>query len=185
MVETMRWEQGSLVLLDQTLLPQKIEWITCVDYKRVKVAIERLEVRGAPAIGAAAAFAMVLGAREVADKPDFLGALDAVRADLITARPTAVNLAWAANLQYALAVRLNGEDKSPAAIIKALEVKATQIYADDITMNKRMGEYGAAVLPDAADELKQLKHGAHPTISKLTARGVRRSAGAQGSLTLV
>ena len=49
MVETMRWEQGSLVLLDQTLLPQKIEWITCVDYKRVKVAIERLEVRGAPA----------------------------------------------------------------------------------------------------------------------------------------
>lgn len=71
MVETMRWEQGSLVLLDQTLLPQKIEWITCVDYKRVKVAIERLEVRGAPAIGAAAAFAMVLGAREVADKPDF------------------------------------------------------------------------------------------------------------------
>ena len=42
MVETMRWEQGSLVLLDQTLLPQKIEWITCVDYKRVKVAIERL-----------------------------------------------------------------------------------------------------------------------------------------------
>ena len=44
MVETMRWEQGSLVLLDQTLLPQKIEWITCVDYKRVKVAIERLEV---------------------------------------------------------------------------------------------------------------------------------------------
>ena len=118
MVETMRWEQGSLVLLDQTLLPQKIEWITCVDYKRVKVAIERLEVRGAPAIGAAAAFAMVLGAREVADKPDFLGALDVVRADLITARPTAVNLAWAANLQYALAVRLNGEDKSPAAIIK-------------------------------------------------------------------
>ena len=117
MVETMRWEQGSLVLLDQTLLPQKIEWITCVDYKRVKVAIERLEVRGAPAIGAAAAFAMVLGGREVADKPDFLGALDAVRADLITARPTAVNLAWAANLQYALAVRLNGEDKSPAAII--------------------------------------------------------------------
>ena len=79
MVETMRWEQGSLVLLDQTLLPQKIEWITCVDYKRVKVAIERLEVRGAPAIGAAAAFAMVLGAREVENKPDFLGALDVVR----------------------------------------------------------------------------------------------------------
>ena len=180
MVETMRWEQGSLVLLDQTLLPQKIEWITCVDYKRVKVAIERLEVRGAPAIGAAAAFAMVLGAREVADKPDFLGALDAVRADLITARPTAVNLAWAANLQYALAVRLNGEDKSPAAIIKALEEKAEQIYADDITMNKRMGEYGAAVLPEAAVVLTHCNAGALATCGWGTALGVIRSAYAQG-----
>ena len=185
MVETMRWEQGSLVLLDQTLLPQKIEWITCVDYKRVKVAIERLEVRGAPAIGAAAAFAMVLGAREVANKPDFLGALDAVRADLITARPTAVNLAWAANLQYALAVRLNGEDKSPAAIIKALEEKAEQIYADDITMNKRMGEYGAAVLPDAAVVLTHCNAGALATCGWGTALGVIRSAYAQGKLKMV
>ena len=65
MVETMLWEQGKLVLLDQTLLPNKIEWISCEDYLRVKLAIERLEVRGAPAIGAAAAFAMALGAREV------------------------------------------------------------------------------------------------------------------------
>lgn len=185
MVETMRWEQGSLVLLDQTLLPQKIEWITCVDYKRVKVAIERLEVRGAPAIGAAAAFAMVLGAREVEDKPDFLGALDVVRADLITARPTAVNLAWAANLQYALAVRLNGEDKSPAAIIKALEEKAEQIYADDITMNKRMGEYGAAVLPDAAVVLTHCNAGALATCGWGTALGVIRSAYAQGKLKMV
>ena len=153
-----------------------------MDYKRVKVAIERLEVRGAPAIGAAAAFAMVLGAREVADKPDFLGALDAVRADLITARPTAVNLAWAANLQYALAVRLNGEDKSPAAIIKALEEKAEQIYADDITMNKRMGEYGAAVLPDAAVVLTHCNAGALATCGWGTALGVIRSAYAQGKL---
>lgn len=185
MVETMRWEQGSLVLLDQTLLPQKIEWIACDAYKRVKLAIERLEVRGAPAIGAAAAFAMVLGAREVADKPDFLGALDAVRADLITARPTAVNLAWAANLQYALAVRLNGEDKSPAAIIKALEEKAEQIYADDIAMNKRMGEYGAAVLPDAAVVLTHCNAGALATCGWGTALGVIRSAYAQGKLKMV
>ena len=185
MVETMRWEQGKLVLLDQTLLPNKIEWIMCSDYLRVKLAIERLEVRGAPAIGAAAAFAMALGAREVADKPDFLGALAAVRADLITARPTAVNLAWAANLQYELAARLHKEDNAPYKIIKALEQKAEQIYADDIAVNKKMGEYGAAVLPDQAVVLTHCNAGALATCGWGTALGVIRSAYAQGKLQMV
>ena len=185
MVETMRWEQGKLVLLDQTLLPNRIEWIYCEDYLRVKLAIERLEVRGAPAIGAAAAFAMVLGAREVADKPDFLGALDAVRADLITARPTAVNLAWAANLQYELATKLNKDDLPPFKIIKALEAKAEQIYADDIAINKRMGEYGAEVLPDKAVVLTHCNAGALATCGWGTALGVIRSAYAQGKLQMV
>lgn len=160
MVETMRWEQGSLVLLDQTLLPQKIEWITCVDYKRVKVAIERLEVRRGSGNRRCRCLRYGAWCARGCRQAGLLGALDVVRADLITARPTAVNLAWAANLQYALAVRLNGEDKSPAAIIKALEEKAEQIYADDITMNKRMGEYGAAVLPDAAVVLTHWQRGA-------------------------
>ena len=185
MVETMRWEQGKLVLLDQTLLPNKIEWICCEDYLRVKLAIERLEVRGAPAIGAAAAFAMALGAREVADKPDFLGALDAVRADLITARPTAVNLAWAANLQYELATKLHKDELPPFKIIKALEAKAEQIYADDIAINKRMGEYGAEVLPDKAVVLTHCNAGALATCGWGTALGVIRSAYAQGKLQMV
>ena len=185
MVETMRWEQGKLVLLDQTLLPNKIEWITCTDYLRVKRAIEKLEVRGAPAIGAAAAFAMVLGAREIADKPDFLCALDAVRADLITARPTAVNLAWAANQQYALATRLHNEDMPPFKIIKALEQRAEQIYTDDIAINKKMGEYGAAVLPDKAVVLTHCNAGALATCGWGTALGVIRSAYAQGKLQMV
>lgn len=185
MVETMRWEQGKLVLLDQTLLPNKIEWISCEDYLRVKLAIERLEVRGAPAIGAAAAFAMALGAREVADKPDFLGALDAVRVDLITARPTAVNLAWAANLQYELATKLHKDDLPPFKIIKALEEKAERIYADDIAINKRMGEYGADVLPDKAVVLTHCNAGALATCGWGTALGVIRSAYAQGKLQMV
>ena len=115
MVETMRWQQEEQVLelLDQTLLPQKCVFIACRDYLRVKLAIQRLEVRGAPAIGAAAGFAMVLGAQACADKPDFLAALANVRDDLISARPTAVNLAWAANKQYNLAVALNEADNPP------------------------------------------------------------------------
>ncbi len=185
MVETMRWENGKLILLDQTLLPQQLKWIICCDYQRVKLAIERLEVRGAPAIGAAAAFAMVLGARLIADKPDFLKALDAVRTDLITARPTAVNLAWAANLQYELAAHLHDEDMPPYKIIKALEVKAENIYADDIAKNKKMGEYGAAVLPEKAVVLTHCNAGALATCGWGTALGVLRSAYAQGKLQMV
>ena len=185
MVETMRWEQGALVLLDQTLLPQKIEWITCTDYKRVKLAIKRLEVRGAPAIGAAAAFAMALGARAVADAPDFLGALAAVRDNLITARPTAVNLAWAANKQYDLAKSLHEEGLAPYKIIAALERGAQDIFAADIAANKAMGEYGAAVLPQDAVVLTHCNAGALATCGWGTALGVIRSAWEQGKLQRV
>lgn len=185
MVETMRWEQDKLILLDQTLLPQQIVWIECTDYLRVRLAIKRLEVRGAPAIGAAAAFAMVLGAHEVADKPDFLRALEAVRQNLITARPTAVNLSWAANLQYEQAVQLHKEDNPPFKIIKALEQRAKQIYADDIAANKRMGAYGAALLPDKAVVLTHCNAGALATCGWGTALGVIRSAYAQGKLQRV
>ena len=185
MVETMRWEQSKLVLLDQTLLPQQIEWIECTDYLRVRLAIKRLEVRGAPAIGAAAAFAMVLGASEVADKPDFLYALAEVRQNLITARPTAVNLAWAANLQYELAAKLHKEEQPPFKIIKALEQKALQIYAEDIAANKKMGEYGAAILPDRAVVLTHCNAGALATCGWGTALGVIRSAYKQGKLQMV
>ena len=83
MIETMRWEKGKLLLLDQTKLPQSTEIIVCEDYKRVKTAIERLEVRGAPAIGAAAAYAMVLGAKEAGNRPDFIGTLSKIKDDLI------------------------------------------------------------------------------------------------------
>ncbi len=121
MVETMRWEDGVLQLLDQTKLPQETIFIACKDYTRVKVAIKRLEVRGAPAIGAAAAFAMVLGAVEAENRPDFLGALKKIGDDLVTARPTAVNLSWAVKKQYALAVALNKKDYAPYKIVQELE----------------------------------------------------------------
>lgn len=187
MVETMRWQQEEQVLelLDQTLLPQKCVFIACRDYLRVKLAIQRLEVRGAPAIGAAAGFAMVLGAQACADKPDFLAALANVRDDLISARPTAVNLAWAANKQYNLAVALNEADNPPYKIIRALEQAAIKIYAEDIARNKRMGEYGAEELPENAVVLTHCNAGALATCGWGTALGVIRSAYAQGKLKMV
>ena len=187
MVETMLWksETKDLEVLDQTLLPQKCEFISCRDYSRVKLAIKRLEVRGAPAIGAAAAFAMVLGAQECADKPDFLAALAVVRDDLISARPTAVNLSWACHKQYNLAVELHEADNPPYKIIKAMEAAAIKIYNEDIARNKKMGEYGAKVLPTNAVVLTHCNAGALATCGWGTALGVIRSAYAQGKIKMV
>lgn len=185
MIETMRWENGKLILLDQTKLPQTTELITCEDYKRVKFAIKRLEVRGAPAIGAAAGFAMLLGAKEAAKRPNFLGSLNKIKEDLVSARPTAVNLAWAANKVYALAVQLNEEGVAPVKILAQLEALAIKIYNDDIITNKKMGEYGVAVLPQDTVLLTHCNAGALATCGWGTALGVVRAAYEQGKLRMV
>ena len=185
MVETMRWEEGKLFLLDQTKLPQTTEFIACENYIRVRAAIKKLEVRGAPAIGAAAAFGMVLAAREAANRPDFIGTLAKMRDDLVSARPTAVNLAWAANKLYARAEELNKEELPPYKIIAQLEAMAVKIYEDDIEINKRMGRYGAEVLPEKAVVLTHCNAGALATCGWGTALGVVREAHKQGKLCMV
>ena len=185
MIDTMRWENGKLILLDQTKLPQATELITCEDYRRVKVAIKRLEVRGAPAIGAAEGFGMVLGAMEAAKRPDFLGTLNKIKDDLISARPTAVNLEWAAKKVYALAVKLNNEEMAPFKIIAELEKLAVKIYNDDVAINKKMGEYGAAVLSENTVLLTHCNAGALATCGWGTALGVVREAHKQGKLKMV
>jgi len=185
MVETMRWEEGKLFLLDQTKLPQTKEFFACENYIRVRAAIKKLEVRGAPAIGAAAAFGMVLAAREASNRPDFIGTLERMKADLVSARPTAVNLAWACNKLYARAVELNKEEVAPYKIVAALENMAVKIYEADIAINKRMGEFGAQVLPDKAVVLTHCNAGALATCGWGTALGVVRAAHKEGKLVMV
>lgn len=185
MVETMRWEDGKLILLDQTLLPQKKEFITCENYIRVRAAIKKLEVRGAPAIGAAAAFGMVLAAKEASNRPAFIETLARMRDDLISARPTAVNLAWAANKLIALAEQRNKEEVAPYKIVSELEQLAKQIYEDDIAINHRMGEFGAEVVPENAVILTHCNAGALATCGWGTALGVVREAHKQGKVAMV
>ena len=185
MVETMYWSGGCLHILDQTQLPQATEFIACEDYERVKLAIKRLEVRGAPAIGAAAAFAMVLGARYTAQRPDFLGALGQIRDDLISARPTAVNLSWGCGKIYDLARSLHEEGLAPGKILPQLEALAIKIYEADIAANKRMGAYGAELVPQDAVILTHCNAGALATCGWGTALGVVRSAHALGKVRMV
>ena len=184
MVKTMEWQHNALEILDQTKLPVEISFIKCFDYLRVAEAIKRLEVRGAPAIGAAAGFAMVLGWQQLmregrADLQSFA----AIRDELIAARPTAVNLAWAANKLYAKAEAMAGQGAKEIAA--SLEALAQKIYADDIACNKKMGEYGAAFLPPHTRILTHCNAGALATCGWGTALGVIRAAHAQGKIDMV
>ena len=184
MVKTMEWQHDALEILDQTKLPVEISFIKCCDYLRVAEAIKRLEVRGAPAIGAAAGFAMVLGWQQLmrdgrADLQNFA----AIRDELIAARPTAVNLAWAANKLYAKAEAMAGQ--SAEEIAAALEALGQKIYADDIACNKKMGEYGAELLPPHTRILTHCNAGALATCGWGTALGVIRAAHAQGKIDMV
>ena len=96
-MEAIRWNHDALSLLDQTRLPLEERWLPCTDYRQVVRAIRTMVVRGAPAIGVAAAYATVLAAREGAGTPDFAAFMARAREELASSRPTAVNLFWALN----------------------------------------------------------------------------------------
>lgn len=186
MVETMKWEQGRLVLLDQTQLPLQVAWVICQDYRRVVTAIQKLEVRGAPAIGAAAAFAMVLAAQEaMGDAPSFMAALATARQELDATRPTAVNLSWATGILWEAAVSMEAKKMTVQAIVSELEKSACSIYEKDIAQNKRMGEYGAVLVPANAVILTHCNAGALATCGWGTALGVIRSAHQKGKVKMV
>lgn len=178
MVKTMSWENESLVLLNQTLLPNKVEYIICKDYRRVKLAIQKLEVRGAPAIGAAAAFAMLLAFKELiktnhSTKFDLIK-FGLIKNDLDSARPTAINLEWATTLM------LSKVEKNLNLSINLLEVElsslAIKIYNTDILTNTKIALNGLKVVPENARILTHCNAGALATCGIGTALGVVREA---------
>jgi methylthioribose-1-phosphate isomerase len=152
----MRWHDDALELIDQRLLPTEETWIRCTTYEEVARAIKEMVVRGAPAIGCAAAYGVALGVRQNA-------ALDQVCATLAATRPTAVNLFWA----------LERMRKNPT-----LE-EAQRIQAEDIAACVAIGDHGAPLLPDGV-VLTHCNAGALATGGYGTALGVIRSAYAAG-----
>ncbi len=186
MVKTMEWQNDALEILDQTKLPIEISFIKCLTYKRVAEAIKKLEVRGAPAIGAAAGFAMVLAWQQLLKEGRAsLQAFAAMRDELIAARPTAVNLSWAANKLYSAAETMAKQNKDAVEIAAELEKLAIKIYDDDIACNKKMGEYGAELLPPHTRILTHCNAGALATCGWGTALGVIRAVHAHGKIDMV
>ncbi|MDR3565854.1 MAG: S-methyl-5-thioribose-1-phosphate isomerase [Negativicutes bacterium] len=185
MMQSLAWMGDKLRLLDQTLLPGKTEYILTNDYRRVAEAIRRLEVRGAPAIGAAAAFGLVLGARELSEQSaPFWDGLLVIAEELRQTRPTAVNLFWAIDRMMAVASRY---DPAIAAkeILVALEQEAVAIAEEDERANRRMAEYGAALFSGKTAVLTHSNAGALATVAFGTALGVIRQAWADGKITRV
>ncbi|HKR76670.1 MAG TPA: S-methyl-5-thioribose-1-phosphate isomerase [Rhodanobacter sp.] len=166
-VRAVQWRGDHLRLLDQRLLPQEERWIDCRDAAAVAQAIRDLAVRGAPAIGIAAAWGVVLAAQQGA-------ALDEALAMLRAARPTAVNLMWALDRMKA---RI-----AAGADTQALEREAQAIQDEDLAANRHMGELGAALIAPGSGVLTHCNTGSLATAGFGTALGVIRAGVAQGRI---
>jgi methylthioribose-1-phosphate isomerase len=175
-----RYRDGVLHLLDQRLLPTEEVWPEYRDYQGVAEAIRTMVVRGAPAIGIAAAFGAWFGARDIeADTFEaFWPEFEKVCSVLAATRPTAVNLCWALERMKSL-VQANRDQ--PAVNLKiALEYEALAIAEEDLRLNRAMGRHGAALLADGARILTHCNAGALATGGYGTALGVIRAAAASG-----
>ncbi len=140
-----RFTSAGLELLDQTRLPQAEVWLACPDVATVADAIRRLAVRGAPAIGVAAAYGLVVAARDAAASGvPVVAAVRQAAAGLLATRPTAVNLRWA--LQHGSNLLDGLAGASPQAVVSALTTWATELQRADMAANRAMGALGAPLL---------------------------------------
>ena len=182
MVRPLRWdsERKVLHLLDQRRLPSEETWIECAEADQVGDAIREMVVRGAPAIGIAAAYAVVLGfARDAGDSP--AARFEDLAAGLLNTRPTAVNLGAAIARMCARLESLSAA--SAAARVRALEAEADRIAAEDLEANRRLGALGAGLLPLAGKRTRVLTHcnaGSLATSGYGTALGIVRALAESG-----
>jgi methylthioribose-1-phosphate isomerase len=172
----MRWSSGCFELIDQTKLPHTLEYVHCPDYLAVAKAINTMQVRGAPAIGAAAAYGYALGGMQHCklDKGEFLAAMEQVQQVLAGTRPTAVNLFWALDRMHHKLLAVDNQTNEEIAGVLLEEAHA--ILAEDLAMNKRMGQYGCELIPQGARILTHCNAGALATAGYGTALGVIRAA---------
>ncbi len=168
MIETIQWTADGVVMIDQTRLPNQETYVTCRTYEEVADAIRTMVIRGAPAIGVAAAMGIALGMQT--EGADFALICDT----LGSTRPTAVNLFWAIDRMRRLHEKLAGQ--SHAEVAKALAAEAKLIRVEDIEINRAMGRHGAPLVPDGKTVLTHCNAGALATAGYGTALGVIRAA---------
>ncbi len=180
MVPTVEWKSGAVRLIDQSRLPEVVEFLDCRDYQTVADAIRTLKVRGAPAIGVTAAMGVALGAQTVdaVDYPTFAQTVHKICDELAATRPTAVNLFWAIERMKR---KLDSLRERPVSFIKEVLIRESQaILEEDILLCKTMGRHGAELIKDGQTVLTHCNAGSLATAGYGTALGVIRAAWEQG-----
>ena len=176
MIRTIEWTEAGVVMLDQRLLPTEEMYRTCTNHSEVAEAIRSMVVRGAPAIGVAAAMGIALGVKIA--NPGSLAESDAlferICTDIASTRPTAVNLFWAVERMKGVYSRTRSQ--GIAAIRSALIQEAVKMHAEDIEANRAMGRFGQELIPAKARILTHCNAGALATAGYGTALGVIRAA---------
>ena len=175
-IETLRWVEDHLEMIDQRILPADFQYITYNSAVSVADGIRSMVVRGAPAIGCAAAYGVALEALNLQDAnmDDFLDGMGNAYEKLLQSRPTAINLYWAINRMRS--IMNENSSQAPKEIANTLLEEAHKILNEDIEINRKMGSFGAELLPDGARVLTHCNAGALATAGHGTALGVIRSA---------
>jgi methylthioribose-1-phosphate isomerase len=177
MVETIQWTNAGVVMIDQTRLPREEAYVTCRDYREVAEAIRSMVIRGAPAIGVAAAMGVAIGVLH-ADPARLDAEFETICATLAATRPTAVNLFWAIDRMKRLYAEIRARPVDE--IRRRLVEQACQIRLEDIAINESIGRHGAPLVPDGKTVLTHCNAGALATAGYGTALGVVRAAIASG-----
>ncbi|MGA2039293.1 MAG: S-methyl-5-thioribose-1-phosphate isomerase [Bryobacteraceae bacterium] len=173
MVETIQWIEGAVVMIDQTRLPLEEQYVTCRSYQEVAAAIRDMTIRGAPAIGVAAAMGVAIGVLHAS--PTGLDAqMEEICATLAGTRPTAVNLFWAIDRMKRVYASLAGQPIED--IRRRLVEEALLVREEDIAICRAIGRNGAALVPDRKTVLTHCNAGALATAGYGTALGVIRAA---------
>ena len=176
-IKTIEWVDNVSRMIDQRILPKEFKLVDIKTTEEMYFAIKDMIVRGAPAIGIAGAHGVALAAIELSktekDRQSFLNKLKEKAEYLKSSRPTAVNLMWAVDKQMELALKTQG---SVEDITNALIKNGIKLENEDIEINKKMGDYGAEVVPKGATILTHCNAGALATVGYGTALGVIRSA---------
>lgn len=180
MIPTIEWDGKYVRMIDQRKIPSRIEWYVCRGYRDVIKAIEKMVIRGAPAIGVAAAMGLALGGFSIRTKSTatFMDKFRKIAEEMLLGRPTAVNLRWAVERMENLVERMGGALVDE--IRRALKEESEKILAEDIEINRRMGWNGQRLVPARATILTHCNAGSLATGGYGTALGVIRAAHEKG-----
>jgi methylthioribose-1-phosphate isomerase len=185
MIPTIYWKGSRVFILDQRKLPSRIHYLVCNTPTSVVAAIRNMAIRGAPAIGIAAAMGLALGARTIRARSQeiFVRDFTKLAETMVKARPTAVNLRWSVDRMLRIVKEMAG--KPVRAIVSELREESQRILDEDMEINRRIGGFGSALVPDPATILTHCNAGALATGGYGTALGVIRAAKEEGKVVRV